>query len=479
MKSIYLLFTLLLQCAIVCAQDYSQAIEKARFLITNHQQQTNIPGIQVAVFADDSLIWSEAFGHSNLSEQKPLTKNTQFRIASVSKPVTAVALAKMMEQGEIDIDKAIRYYLPEFPEKEFPITARQLAASTSGIRHYQAKDLRYNTTNYASVIASLEKFKDDPLLFEPGTGYHYSSYGWVLLSAVMEKAKGLAFDQIMQETWDDLGMKNTAFDEPNKQSDIKSTFYIYDKKEGRVEAPKDNRSYMYAGGGYLSTAEDLAKMGNNLLNGNYLKQETVSTLFQSQQLKDGSNTFYGLGWETGESRLSTPIVYHGGSMSSARSHLVLYPEENIVFAYVSNTGDRVFFNDREAQCISELFVYEKRESQQKEPFDLSGTWKVNTTSLRNKKSKGSLSLSRTKDGVLTGELTFKRSRKKKSFPIVLADIANDTIHLVGVSLMSFDVYLTGNDKKLKGYWLHDFNVKGIPEEDEYWNAREIACEKVK
>ncbi|MEQ8241459.1 MAG: serine hydrolase [Cyclobacteriaceae bacterium] len=476
-KSISILL-LFVSYQVATAQDYPKAIEKARFLIQHHQQQTQIPGVQVALIVRDSLIWSESFGYSNLEKRTPVEKTTKFRIASISKSLTSIALGEMIEQEQIDIDKDIRFYLPEFPEKEYPITARQLASSTAGIRHYNSDEPKYNSVNYPDIQSSLMRFQDDPLLFEPATDYHYSSYGWVLLSAVMEKASGKPFSQLMAETWEELGMAHTTFDYPDKKTENVSRFYIHSKKQGRVLAPDDNRSYMYAGGGYLSTAEDLAKMASRLLKNQYLEDSTLQELFSSQTLKDGTKTHYGLGWETGVSRVGSPIVFHSGSLSSARSHLVIYPDEEIVFAYLANTGDQVFFNDREAQNIAEIFVKENRiKEEPKGESDLIGEWKISTTSLRSKKTKGTLRFQKNEQGIIAGELEFKRSRKQKSFPIVLTEFSDNQAHLVAVSPMYIDFFLTINGNSFQGEWLHDFNVKGVPEKDDYWKPRAIVGER--
>jgi len=473
MKNAVLLVLAALSFHYCLAQDYTEAISKARFLIEQHKQQTHTPGVQVAVSINGALVWSEGFGKSDLEREVPVSADTRFRIASISKSLTSVALAKMVEHGEIDLNKTVRHYYPDFPEKEFPITVRQLAASTSGIRHYSADDPTINVTHYPSVVASLERFQEDKLLFEPGTDYLYSSYGWVLLSAVMEKASGRSFFNIMEESWSELGLKNTAFDYPNDHPENLSNFYVHHQRKGRILAPKDNRSFMYAGGGYVSTAEDLVKLSNTLLAADYLSEETVKLLFESQKMADGSETHYGLGWETGESRLGTPIVYHSGSMNTARGHLIIYPEEKLVFSFLSNTGDHVFFNAREAQNIAEIFLHAKNNNDEvhKAERKVTGEWKITTTSLRDRKSRGSLSLTANENGVITGELTFKRSRKKKTFPVMLANAANDTIHLIAVTPMYMDLYLSVEGDRMDGYWLHDFNVKGIPEKDPYWEPR--------
>ncbi len=467
------------------AQHLSSQIEKAEFLLQQHQVQTNTPGVQVAVLKNGELIWSEAFGYADIEHSKALQTSTPMRVASVSKPMTSMVLGKLVEDGVLDLDEDIRTYVPEYPDKGATITARHLAASTSGIRHYTAEDPEYNHIHYSSVIDALAPFKNDALLFEPGTDYHYSSYGWVLLSVVMERASGVPFQKLMQSNWADLGMHNTYLDHPDFHPEEISTQYIREK-EGflkqlfsrndteRIAAPKENRSFMYAGGGYLSTAEDLVKMGWKLISGENLNNSTVEMLFQDQKLENGTRTQYGLGWEVGISRTGTAVVFHSGGMSSARSHLVIYPEENLVLAILMNTGDHVFFNEREAQTIAELFLNKNEEVDTiKKASSITGRWNITTTSLRDKRTKGEITLYVDSTQTIKGTFSFKRSRKKKTFPIVLAGIKDDEYHFVGVSPMYFDLYVTFAGNSISGTWLHDFNIKGEPEIDPYWKPRVI------
>lgn len=457
---------------LIGAQDYAGAIKKAQFLIDAHSMQTKMPGSQIAVMARGKLVWSKSFGFSDLAEGTQVGSRTKFRIASLSKPVTSLALGLLMDEGKIDIDKNSSAYLPVFPKKEYPITPRQLAASTSGIRHYATKDAEFSTQHYDNVIASLERFQDDPLAFEPGSNFLYSSYGWVLLSAVMEKASGIFFFELMETTWNALGMKNTTFDFPDVRVENKSKFYVYDKKQYRRLAPLENRSFMYAGGGYLSTAEDLVTMGQQLIETGFLSEKTQTELTQTYVLQNGTPTYYGLGWEVGTSRLNTPIIYHSGSLPTSVAHLVIYPKEEVVLAYLANTGDHVFFNTREAQSLAELFVEAANETTNTK-LDVSGKWGIQTTSLRGKKTSGVLHIKKNSEGIISGTISFKRSRKKETYPIIVSKIETNKIHCIAVSPMFMDFYLQFKEDKFSGEWLHDFNVKGIPEKEEYWNSRKI------
>lgn len=469
------------------AQDLNSQIKKAEFLIQHHQQQTNTPGIQVAVLKHGELVWSEAFGYADFEQSVDLQTTTPMRVASLSKAMTSIALGKLVEDFVIDLDEDIRTYVAEFPDKGFKITARHLAASTSGIRHYTPADPVYNQVHYPSVIGALAPFKKDALLFEPGSDFHYSSYGWVLLSAAMERASGTSFQDLMQSTWIDLGMNHSYFDHTAFHPDTISSQYIA-KQPGflkrffssneieRIPVPEEDRSYMYAGGGYLSTAEDLVNMGWKLISGQYLKASIVDLLFQDQVLKNGTNTHYGLGWEVGHSRAGTPVVFHSGSMSSARSHLVIYPEENIVFAIIMNTGDYVFFNEREAQTISELFLPERESFPNAQR--ITGEWVIESTSLRDKETNGTLILNAESTELISGSIIFTRSREKKSFPVIMAGMQSEMYHLVAVSPMFIDFYVTPDGNSFSGEWLHDFNVKGVTETDPYWKPRIIKGDRI-
>ncbi len=462
-------------CTAGFAQDYELPIAEARFLISKHMEMTEVPGVQVALSIRGTTIWSEGFGYGDLREKRPITDSTVFRIASLSKSVTSVALCRMMEDGALDIDRPIGDYLPELPQKFHPITCRQLAGSLSGIRHYDSKDPKYSAVHYPDVFSSLERFISDPLEFEPGTAYLYSSYGWVLLSAVMQKAAGKPFQKLMQEAWGDLGMGQTTFEVSGEDYPGRSIPYNW-KKGQRRPAPQDDRSFMYAGGGYLSTARDLVRMGNELLYGTYLTQATVSELTTSLVLADGSKTYYGLGWECGTNRLGTPVFFHSGSMDGARTHLVIYPKEGIVFSYLANTGDHIFFNEREAQSIAELFIHAKRGSDTGSgdmDSPIQGSWEIETTSLRDNKSEGALILKSADSGILQGELQFRRSRKKEAYPVMVSDATDPQVHLIAVSPMFMDIYIKVRGDSIEGEWLHDFDVKGVPEVDPYWKARKL------
>jgi len=477
----FILFSFcILWCISTHAQEYDQAIAKSRFLIQKHQEQTDIPGLQIAVMIDGKLIWNEAMGYADLEKGVAATTQTQFRTASVAKPITSIALGKMLDEKLISLDNTVEDFFPDYPDLAKQITVRQLAGSISGIRHYNEADPKFRTENYESVEEALAIFREDPLDFEPGTAYGYSSYGWVLLSAMMEKAAGISFQRIMENTWADLDVKNTAFDAPNNNVQTKSQFYFKGKGAERDLAPFENRSFMYAGGGYLSTAEDLVRMGHHLMNHDFLKKSTVDTLTEALQLNNGKSTYYGLGWEIGSSKIDTKVWYHNGSMPTARTHWILMPEEDIVLAYMSNTGEHVFFNDSEAHTIAKIFLDAKRakSSDNSSAKDLTGEWKGKVTSLYGKSRKAKLELKTGQNQFVSGVITFKRSRKKESFSIILNSTSQDSIHLIAVTPMFADFHLQmDSNGNLIGEWKHEFVLKPNEQADDFWKGREVSIKK--
>src|SRR5437764_7348790 len=130
----------------------------------------------------------------------PVTPKTKFRIGSTCKPLTAAGAAILYDQGILDLDAPIQRYVPAFPDKGYVITTRELLGHLGGIRTYSTQeDNTLDRDAYTSVSQSLKRFKDDPLAAEPGTKWLYSTYGYVLASAAMEKASGRDFLTFMHD----------------------------------------------------------------------------------------------------------------------------------------------------------------------------------------------------------------------------------------------------------------------------------------
>ena len=289
-------------------------VERGRLVMREVLHQTGVPGMAVAVGVNGAVAWSEGFGFADLELSVPATRLTRFRVGSVSKPITAAALGLLVERGQLDLDAPVQRYVPTFPQKRWPVTSRALAGHLSGVRHYLGAET-YGSRRYATVLEGLTIFQDDSLLFEPGTRFSYSSYAWNLLSAVMEGASGESFLPFMDaNVFQPLGLRHIVADHTDSLVPNRTRFYMRTREGGVLNAPYVDNSYKWAGGGFLSTAEDVARFGMaHLSDAGFLQPATRELLWTSQHTNDGEPTNYGIGWSIGTDHHGRRVVHHGGS----------------------------------------------------------------------------------------------------------------------------------------------------------------------
>ncbi len=299
----------------------------------------NIPGFALAVAVDGKLVWSEAFGYADLDAKRPATTATQFRIGSVSKPLTADAVAQLYEAGKLDLDAPVQRYVATFPDKGAPITTRLLGGHLAGIRHYQGNEFLLNQ-RFPTVTAGLAIFQNDPLVAPPGTRYSYSTYGFDLISAVVEGASGEQFLAYMsRHVFTPLGMTSTAPDKNDSLIPNRTRFYQRTGSGEFVPAPTVDNSYKWAGGGFLSTAEDLVRFGSAHLSPGHLKAATLALLFTPQHTTSGEATPYGIGWFVATDTLGHRTAYHGGSSVGGTTMFGIDRDSRVVIALVTNLSD--------------------------------------------------------------------------------------------------------------------------------------------
>ncbi len=323
-------------------------INSARKHVRGIFRECKVPGLVIAVSINNKIVWSEAFGYANPEKKQLATTHTQYRIHSVSKLFTAALAARLHEQGNLDYDKDIHKYLPEFPDKGYPITSRQLASHQSGIRSYRDDAEAVQTKHYSSISQSLELFKGDPLVFKPGTDFLYSGYGYVLLSAVLEKAAKNNFFQLMrQEVFEPLGLTYTK-EATESGTTEEATYYDnvmpYSPDGSTVLSPPNDFSFKWAAGGFISSAEDLVRFGNAHINSagnNFLKKESINELFRPLNTQMGILS-YGMGWMSGRDPHLRKAYFHFGAGSGGTSLLLVYPGQKLSIAILTNLGHAKF-----------------------------------------------------------------------------------------------------------------------------------------
>jgi CubicO group peptidase (beta-lactamase class C family) len=310
-------------------------IIEAEKLVEAYYYEHDIPGMSVSVYRDGEIIWSRGFGYSDLPTRMPVDPDgTLFRVGSVAKTYTAAAVGLLYQQGKMDLDESIHAYVPEFPEKKYDFTVEEVAGHLAGVRHYRDNEFM-STVRYNTVTSGLEIFKKDTLLFEPGSSYSYSSYGWNLVSAAIEGASGEEFIPFMEtEVFQPLGMNNTMPDYAYRDIPARTKFYIYEDGENK-EAPYVDNSYKWAGGGFLSTTEDMIKFGEAHLSTDFLNQKTKDRLMKPLETDNGETTNYGIGWATMEIDGTEWKGHSGGSVGGSTMFL-MHLENEVIIAFAIN-----------------------------------------------------------------------------------------------------------------------------------------------
>ncbi|MEH0154455.1 serine hydrolase [Limibacter armeniacum] len=299
------------------------------------KNEYSIPGLQLSIGKLDTIIVSKGYGFSDIKAAKKVDRNTQFRVASVSKTMTLAAIMQLNSKGLLQLDTAIQQYVPAFPNKEYSVSIRQLAGHLGGIRGYYGKswDEIFIQQHYKSLSDALNIFKNDPLAVKPGTEFLYSSYGYILLGAAIENITSQPYLSYMkQHVWNPLNMLSTYGDVSDSLMENKSKFYYLNGEEA---APYD-LSYAYSTGGLVSTSDDLVKFGLALTQNSFFKEEIKKQFFETQYTAKGLPTGYGLGWYVTKDSQNKTVWYHTGELPSSGSILLIYPDDKVVIALLAN-----------------------------------------------------------------------------------------------------------------------------------------------
>lgn len=327
---------------------YDGAVFYAQNALEEIIKKSKVPGLAVTVYIADSVVWSKGFGYADLEQQVRVEPSkTKFRIGSVSKSFTSIAIGMLLEQNKINLDVTIQLYVPNFPKKRYPITIRQLGGHLSGIRTYIGNEF-YINKKYKDLSEGLNIFKDDSLLFKPNSNFYYSNYGWNLISVAIEKAASTNFVYFMDNNvFQPLEMSSTVPDFNDSIINNRSRFYKKDSLGNLENAPYVDNSYKWAAGGYLSTTYDLVKFGDQLLHPEIISDKTLLKLIENQKTSNNAFTDYGIGWMLGNINDTTSFFGHSGTAVGGKSILIIIPKYELVFALAANIGDIDFGDDYE------------------------------------------------------------------------------------------------------------------------------------
>ena len=300
-----------------------------------------VMGVVAGYSVDGNIIDQSAAGYANKKSEKKFELETQVRMGSIAKPMTALAAMQLVEQGVLDLDTPIQTYIPDYPtHPKTQITTRHLITHTSGIGGYKDGRESNTTVDYPSLYDALALFKDRELLFEPGTRYSYTTYGYTVLGVIIERVSGQTFEAYMQTNiWDKADMKHTGVEKFGVNIDNKSELYSRNNGKGKAKIAKENNlSNRIPAGGFYTTLGDMLKFGNAVLNNTFVKESTLTLMRQHHSLEKVNNS-YGFGWFLyGPASKEGAIMGHPGGQTGCTSFLFIVPSKKAVSVILSNTS---------------------------------------------------------------------------------------------------------------------------------------------
>ncbi len=335
---------------------FEQAAATALDALVEHRRENGFPGITAAVALDGELLWRGGAGWQNLAPRQAVSPDTQLRIGSTSKAVTATAVARLIDRGEVALDTPINTYLPELPNPAWRgFTLRHLFSHTAGLPGYEENtDMAgafltlCGCRHYESVLATLEIFDSSDLLFAPGTDFHYSSFDTNLIGAVIASQQRRSFAGVLADTvFEPLGLSASGLDNDGTERPDLATFYeLRPGEAGRW--PDFDLSQRWPGGGLVSTSAELALLGNAWLDPDFISPAVREAMWTPQVLANGevNEQSYALGWRFNPDRETNGRVlsyaHHGGVSKGAMSWLVVYPEHKLSIAVNINSRAETF-----------------------------------------------------------------------------------------------------------------------------------------
>ncbi len=331
---------LLALCIPAIAQLQPRQTQAIDSLAASYISDHHVPAISIAVVDHGHVILTKGYGLADVEHSAPATADTVYRIASLSKSVTAAAAMKLVEAGKLDLDAPIQKYCPAFPLKPWPITTRELLSHQSGIRDYRNDAESINTRHYPSINEALAQFANDPPDFEPGSKMQYTSYGYIALGCVMEGASGTTYDRYMRQAiFEPAEMPSTRLDDVFAIIPHRAHGYAISPKGELQNAIFVDVSNKPPGSGINSTAHDMGNFVAALYAGKIVSQSRLDQMLTPAHTHDGKATIYGLGFFLGgpiSSYHGLQEAGHGGDQQGVSSVLYLLPQAKFGVVMLSN-----------------------------------------------------------------------------------------------------------------------------------------------
>jgi len=352
--------------------EWSALGEPAARLLRHARANLETPALSAAVSIQGKRVWAGAIGFADVEGQRFVGLDSQFRLGSTSKAVTSVAIGTLMDAGRLDLELPAQHYIADLAPPLATITTRQAMSHTAGVRNYGLCLCfpiweQYDRRSFANTREALRVFEDDPLLFAPGDGFAYTSYGYNIAGAVLEAAAETPFlDYLERAVFDPLQMNHSGGDFADEA--VAGRVSYYDTKDGNYKlAFRVDNSVKLPSGGLLSSPSDMVALGNAMISDGFLSAATRERLLTPQRLADGSENpqGYALGWRVSDQKalfsdsLTTRIITHHGTAVGSTSYFAALPEFGLVISVMMNKGQENLDSlALEATALIELFVAE-------------------------------------------------------------------------------------------------------------------------
>jgi CubicO group peptidase (beta-lactamase class C family) len=321
---------------LVTAQQTDEAIAAECDKLLAKQFTADGTGATALIARNGQIVYHKAVGMANIAEGRQMKTDDVFRIGSITKQFTAIAILQLMEEGKLSLQDEITRFIPDYPTQGYTITIEHLLTHTSGIQSYTGmSDYGGRMTLDLSPEEMIAHFKNEPMNFAPATAWDYSNSGYFLLGYIVEKVTGKSYCTYLEERiFRPLGMTN-SFCGPEKPIGNRVVPYSMNEQGKFEPAQPLSMTQPYAAGFIQSTVGDLLKWNEALHDYKLVKKETLDKAFTPYKLADGTATIYGYGWMVGGIQ-GSPSIEHGGGINGTLTMAIYLPQEDLFVAVFSN-----------------------------------------------------------------------------------------------------------------------------------------------
>lgn len=332
-------------------------LQKIDKLILSEMESQEIPGVSVAIVHSGKTVYKKSFGLANIEYSVKVKTESPFKIASLTKPLTAIAIMQLVENEKISLDDKIESYVDSIPASWKPITIRQLLTHTSGLADYfQAPAWSWKNSWRLDLTHRefLQMCSKSPMAYQPGEKMKYCNTGYYLLGMVIEKASNMSYaEYLSQHIFKPIGMSHSQRD--------RSQLVIHDRASGYTlnNGELENSEYTsdtwaYSEGGVITTAEDLAKLDSSFYTEVLLKKSSIEQLWTPAKLSNGSigvigdngagkPNYYGAGWFISDYK-GHKLILAGGNKPGYTCTYFRFPDSQISIIILSNLSSSQLYS---------------------------------------------------------------------------------------------------------------------------------------